>query len=88
MRILKFIIFWILSLNIYALDLDKADNNTDKAVCNSTEIASGAEMVSGTCFYKRERISGMNKICTYDCISGEKSITISSVKLCPLNIAD
>ena len=41
---------------------------------------------AGTCFKKGERISGMNKICTYSCISGDKAITIKSVKLCPLSI--
>ena len=41
---------------------------------------------AGTCFKKGERISGMNKICTYSCVSGDKAITISSVKLCPLSI--
>ncbi len=43
--------------------------------------------VAGTCFKKGERISGMNKICTYSCVSGDKAITISSVKLCPLSIS-
>jgi hypothetical protein len=42
---------------------------------------------SQACFLSGETISGMNKICFYDCISGTKAITISSVSLCPLSIA-
>ena len=39
-----------------------------------------------TCFKTGERISGMNKICYYDCLGSEAAITISSVDLCPLTI--
>ena len=38
------------------------------------------------CFFSHEYISGMNKICIYDCLGSEAAITISSVQLCPLNI--
>ena len=40
----------------------------------------------GMCFKKGERVSGLNKICTYTCTSGDKSITIKSTQLCPLSI--
>ena len=39
-----------------------------------------------TCFLKGEQISGMNKICYYDCLGSMAAITISSVRLCPLTI--
>ncbi len=39
-----------------------------------------------TCFYQNEQISGMNKICYYNCLGSTAAITISSVKLCPLTI--
>tara|TARA_B100001109_G_C18563651_1_gene335423 strand:- start:5 stop:286 length:282 start_codon:yes stop_codon:yes gene_type:complete len=39
-----------------------------------------------TCFHKGERMSGMNKICYYDCLGSEYAITISSTSLCPLTI--
>jgi len=35
-----------------------------------------------------ERESGMNKICYYDCMSGEAAITIDSYKICPISIND
>jgi len=38
------------------------------------------------CFYQSEQISGMNKICYYQCINGTRAITISSVSLCPLSL--
>lgn len=39
-----------------------------------------------TCFSAGERSAGMNKICYYDCLSGQASKTISSVELCPLSV--
>jgi len=44
--------------------------------------------VAGTCFSSGEQISGLNKICFYDCVSGGKAITIKSTSLCPLTIRD
>lgn len=41
---------------------------------------------AATCFKKGEYVSGMNKICIYDCLGSEAAITISSVALCPLSI--
>ena len=38
------------------------------------------------CFSKGEQISGMNKICYYDCLGSAAAITVSSVQLCPLTI--
>jgi hypothetical protein len=42
--------------------------------------------VAVMCFFQYEYVSGMNKICVYDCLGSEAAITISSVSLCPLNI--
>ena len=42
--------------------------------------------VAVICFKTGERISGMNKICYYNCLGSEAAITISSVELCPLSI--
>ena len=39
-----------------------------------------------TCFKTGEQISGMNKICYYNCMGSTAAITISSVELCPLTI--
>ncbi len=38
------------------------------------------------CFLTGEQISGMNKICYYNCAGSMAAITISSVSLCPLTI--
>ena len=37
-----------------------------------------------TCFYRSERISGLNKLCYYDCPSGAATFTIKSTRLCPI----
>lgn len=42
--------------------------------------------IQTTCFFKGEQVSGMNKICYYDCLGSTAAITISSISLCPLNI--
>lgn len=42
--------------------------------------------VAATCFATGEQVSGMNKICYYDCLGSQAAITISSVSLCPLSI--
>ena len=39
-----------------------------------------------TCFLKGERVSGMNKICYYDCLGSEAAITIGATQLCPLTV--
>ena len=39
-----------------------------------------------TCFKQYERISGMNKICVYNCLGSDRAITIKSYQLCPLSI--
>jgi hypothetical protein len=38
------------------------------------------------CFKTGERVSGMNKICYYDCLGSAYAITIKSHELCPLSI--
>ncbi len=38
------------------------------------------------CFKTGERISGMNKICYYNCLGSEAAITIGATDLCPLSI--
>jgi len=43
---------------------------------------------ASTCFYKGERVSGLNKICYYDCAGGTAAITVKSYELCPLTIQD
>lgn len=43
-------------------------------------------LAADVCMLKSESTSGMNKTCVYRCVGGEKSITISSVSLCPLTL--
>ena len=39
-----------------------------------------------TCYLAGERVSGMNRICYYECLSGDAAITIDAIGLCPLTI--
>jgi len=42
--------------------------------------------VAVVCFKSGEQVTGMNKICYYDCMGSPVAITLSSVSLCPLTI--
>jgi len=42
--------------------------------------------VAVTCFKSGEQVSGMNKICYYNCLGSQAAITIGAVELCPLSI--
>jgi hypothetical protein len=44
--------------------------------------------VAGVCMKSGERAAGMNKVCYYDCVTGEVARTIGSAQLCPLTIGD
>ena len=48
--------------------------------------SSGPEVAEMTCFLSGEKVSGMNKICFYDCAGSEAAITVKSYELCPLTI--
>ena len=39
-----------------------------------------------TAFFKHERISGMNKICTYNHLGSDYAVTYKSHELCPLTV--
>jgi hypothetical protein len=61
--------------------------------CAISTTAGAAEMnyskpvrIAMTCFKDGEQVSGMNKICYYNCAGSQAAITVSSVSLCPLSI--
>lgn len=45
-----------------------------------------ADPMQETCFFDRDYTSGFNRVCLYDCLSGQVAITISSLEICPLTI--
>ena len=52
-------------------------------------LMTGAALVTAAnvrCLYTGERVSGLNKICYYDCLGSAAAITIKSTELCPLSI--
>lgn len=46
----------------------------------------GSQQLALLCFKTGEQISGMNKICYYNCAGSSAAITVGSVDLCPLSI--
>jgi len=57
-----------------------------KALILLMAVVMSASAFAGTAYYKRERISGMNKICYYDYLGSEYVKTIRSHQLCPMSI--
>ena len=51
-----------------------------------SRMRNGEVVLALMCFSSGERVSGMNKICYYDCAGSTAAITVSSVSLCPLSI--
>ena len=68
---------WIIVLTLLSVPMIVTADKAKKADINKVAV---------TCFYKSEQVSGMNKICYYDCLGSAAAITISAVSLCPLNI--
>jgi hypothetical protein len=40
-----------------------------------------------TCFLSGEKVSGINRICYYECASGDAAITIDAADPCPMTIS-
>jgi hypothetical protein len=58
----------------------------DKIDGQFTPVPRSSELAYVTCFKSGEQISGMNKICFYNCLGSGVAITISALQLCPLTI--
>jgi hypothetical protein len=63
--------------------LTDSRNSTEPVIAgpNSTPLQTAL-----MCFKSGEQISGMNKICYYNCMGSQAAITIKSFQLCPLSI--
>ena len=48
--------------------------------------SSSSSSSSRTCFKINERVSGTNKICSYNCMGSEVTRNIRSTKICPMSI--
>jgi hypothetical protein len=63
--------------------------SAQELVAKDAKTFHGLIRLASMCFKSSEEISGMNKICYYDCpiIQGSKAtITIKAYELCPLTI--
>lgn len=55
-------------------------------VRSSAMIEHNAPFARTSCFSKGERVSGMNKLCIYDCLGSAHVVTQNAVSLCPLTV--
>lgn len=44
------------------------------------------QRMAALCFFTGQQVSGMNKICFYNCLGSQAAITIGALALCPINI--
>lgn len=49
-------------------------------------LAADRALAAIICTYRGEQVSGMNKICYYDCPGSPVAIAIPVLELCPLSI--
>ena len=42
--------------------------------------------IAAVCFKNGEQVSGMNKICYYNCMGSTVAMTVKSTDLCPMSI--
>ena len=68
----------------YSLDA----NDLYNLIKSPSKTADERIIIAGICFASGSSVSGMNKICYYNCVGGTAAITIKSFKLCPLTIRD
>lgn len=50
------------------------------------QSAAQVQPIRTTCFKRGEQISGMNKICYYDCMGSGHAVTQNAVSLCDLTV--
>ena len=91
------LVFLIFSFTSYAQNLTLKVNYKNPPSCSPSFNSSCNKnpsffsndkplILAVTCMKKGEKVSGMNKICYYDCLGSGAAITISSTSLCPLTI--
>lgn len=57
-----------------------------KLIITITIILTASIVMASGCFLSHSYVSGMNRICIYDCIDGQRAITIDATDLCPLSL--
>lgn len=51
-----------------------------------SQVPAHGQIRGATCFYTGEQISGLNKICYYNCLGSTYAITVASHQICPVTI--
>jgi hypothetical protein len=88
MRILLLLIIaLILPLSVSASDESTAELKLASLVESDTgSTRNQSVQLALMCFKTGEQISGLNKLCFYDCAGSGASITVKAYQLCPLSI--
>ncbi len=90
MKLIRVFAVALMALTILGLTVDLSEESRllmrDESAGQQTNGTDGLLRVAVICFLKGEQISGMNKICYYDCLGSIAAITIGAVQLCPLSI--
>ena len=73
------------TINVSSVSLCPLSYNFSDTSSSSSSNSSQRNNAYVTGFLDGERVSGMNKICYYKTVSGQRTINISSVGLCPLS---
>lgn len=71
------------TLNVSSVSLCPLSRNFD--ITPSVPAQRGYDSSGKTGFLQGERVQGLSKICYYDVLGETYALTISSVRLCPLN---
>jgi len=81
MRFVAFLAVAVVASGITGQSSQDAERKDQAPWLNHGQVA-----FAETCFYKGERVDGMNKICFYSCPSGGYAITVGAAQLCPINV--
>jgi len=63
------------------------DERTKKRILVLLALLPTFGLSQSKCIYQGERVSGLNKICTCKCATGEKSMTIVGTAMCPRSLS-
>lgn len=71
------VVFLLLAMAVFA---------GDGSATTQSAIPHGRVRLAFLCFLKGEQKSGLNKVCFYNCPTGDAAATIKAWELCPLSI--
>jgi hypothetical protein len=86
LKILLAALFVVVTAVSAGAGISALSDSRNSTAPNVSEPNSTPLQIALMCFKSGEQISGMNKICYYNCMGSQAAITIKSFQLCPLSI--